>query len=58
MKYLIIDNNFQNRNTVIEAENINDALSKGSSILKTCNIRAIPTLRKKGNINKFGFVEM
>ena len=55
-KYLIIDNNKQYKNTVIYAENKNDAISEGANRLKTFNVRCITTAEETtGTIDKFGF---
>lgn len=40
-RYHILDNDFPNRSCWIIADNDNNALSKGSSELKTCNIRIV-----------------
>ena len=56
IKYLIIDNNFQYRNTVVLADTVNEALDEGASILKTTNVRCIiASAETKGTINKLGF---
>ena len=38
-KYLVLDNDFPNRKTFVIAQNESEAMDKGASELKTCNIR-------------------
>lgn len=55
-RFLIIDNNQPQRNTIVITEDKNNALSEGASILKTTNIRAvIANENTLGSINSLGF---
>lgn len=55
-RFLIIDNNNYNRSTIVLDDTKEQALSKGSSILKTTSVRAIVVDDlTNGTINSLGF---
>ncbi len=49
--YRIIDNYIPTRNVYVQAENKNNAMSRGASLLKTTNIRVIK-LKKAPDLEK------